>query len=131
MSNRKGGRMGDNREKCIDIHDMGLLYNISSLRSNDNMNYRLASYFKFRYSFGGVCLAIVREVPHRVACEFKIINNLIAVDAFNSNKRYTVAVISLSLVVASLHVRRKESTEMWCIAFWISSKASSSTLLHR
>ena len=45
MSNRKRGRMGDNREKCIDIHDMDLLYNISSLSSNDNMNYRLASYF--------------------------------------------------------------------------------------
>ena len=78
------------------------IWALTGLHSNDNVNYRLASYFKSRYtiyyqqgsnSFGGVCLAIAREVPHRVASGFEAINNLIAVDVFNSNKRYTVAVI--------------------------------------
>ena len=78
------------------------IWALTGLHSNDDVNYRLASYFKSRYtiyyqegsnSFGGVCLAIAREVPYRVAPDFKAINNLIAVDVFNSNKRYTVAVI--------------------------------------
>ena len=78
------------------------IWALTGLHSNDNVNYRLASYFKSRYtiyyqqgsnSFGGVCLAIAREVPHRVASGFEAINNLVAVDVFNSNKRYTVAVI--------------------------------------
>ena len=78
------------------------IWALTGLHSNDNVNYRLTSYFKSRYtiyyqqgsnSFGGVCLAIAREVPHRVASGFEAINNLIAVDVFNSNKRYTVAVI--------------------------------------
>ena len=37
--------------------------------------------------FGGVCLAIAREVPHRIGSEFRDIPNLIAADIFNSNKR--------------------------------------------
>ena len=68
----------------------------------DDANYQLASYFNSRYtiyyqhgsnSFGGVCLAIAREVPHRIASEFNNINNLIAADVFNPNEKYTVAVV--------------------------------------
>ena len=66
------------------------------LHFNDDVNYQLASYFTSRYtiyyqhgfnSFGGVCLATAREVPHRIASEFKNINHLIAADVFNSNKK--------------------------------------------
>ena len=75
---------------------------LTGLHSNDDVNYRLASYFKSRYTihfqqgsnrFGGVCLAVAREVPHRVAIDFTSFNNLIAVDVFNTNKKYTVAVM--------------------------------------
>jgi hypothetical protein len=78
------------------------IWALTGLHFNDDVNYRLASYFKSRYtiyyqegsnSFGGVCLAIAREVTHRIAPDFKAIHNLIAVDVFNSNRRYTVAVI--------------------------------------
>lgn len=75
---------------------------LTGLHFNDDANYQLASYFKSRYtiyyqhgsnSFGSVCLAIAREVPHRIASEFNNINNLIAADVFNSNKKYTLAVV--------------------------------------
>jgi hypothetical protein len=75
---------------------------LTGLHFNDDVNYQLASHFKSRYtiyyqegsnSFGGVCLAIAREVPHRIVSEFHNINNLIADDVFNSNKKYTVAVV--------------------------------------
>ena len=75
---------------------------LTGLHCNDDANYQLASYFKSRYtiyyqqgsnSFGGVCLAIAREVPHRIASEFNDINNLIAADVFNSNKKYTVVIV--------------------------------------
>jgi Endonuclease-reverse transcriptase len=78
------------------------IWALTGLHFNDNVNYQLASYFKSRYTiyyqhgsnrFGGVCLVIAREVPHRIASEFKDINNLIVVDVFNSNKKYTVAVV--------------------------------------
>ena len=78
------------------------IWALTGLHCNDDVNYQLASYFKSRYtiyyqhgsnSFGGVCLAIAREVPHRIASEFNNINNLIAADVFNSNKKYTVAVV--------------------------------------
>ena len=78
------------------------IWALTRLHFNDDVNYQLASYFKSRYtiyyqhgfnSFGGVCLAIAREVPHRIASEFNNINNLIAADVFNSNKNYTVAVV--------------------------------------
>jgi Endonuclease-reverse transcriptase len=78
------------------------IWALTGLHFNDDANYQLASYFKSRYTiyyqhgsnnFGGVCLAIAREIPHRVASEFNNINNLIAADVFNSNKKYTVAVI--------------------------------------
>jgi hypothetical protein len=78
------------------------IWALTGLHFNDDVNYQLTSYFKSRYtiyyqngsnSFGGVCLAIAREVPHRIASEFNNINNLIAVDVFNSNKKYTVAVV--------------------------------------
>ena len=78
------------------------IWALTGLHSNDDVNYRLASYFKSRYTihfqqgsnrFGGVCLAVAREVPHRVAIDFKSFNNLIAVDVFNTNKKYTVAVM--------------------------------------
>ena len=78
------------------------IWALTGLDFNDDVNYQLASYFKSRYniyyqhgsnSFGGVCLAIAREVPHRIASEFNNINNLIAVDVFNSDKKYTVAVV--------------------------------------
>ena len=75
---------------------------LTGLRFNDDVNYQLASYFEFRYTiyyqhdsngFGGVCLAIAREVPHRIESEFNNINNLIAADAFHSNRKYTVAIV--------------------------------------
>ena len=78
------------------------IWALTGLHFNDDANYQLASYFKSRYticyqhgsnSFGGVCLAIAREFPHRIASEFNNINNLIAADVFNSNKKYTVAVV--------------------------------------
>ena len=71
------------------------IWALTGLHFNDDANYQLASYFKSRYtiyyqhganSFGGVCLAIGREVPHRIASEFNDINNRIAADVFNSNK---------------------------------------------
>ena len=74
----------------------------TGLHFNDEVNYQLASYFKTRYtiyyqqgsdSFGGVCLAIAREVPPRTVSEFHAVNNLIAADVFNSNKKYTAAVV--------------------------------------
>jgi hypothetical protein len=49
--------------------------------------------FRSSNSFGGGCLAIAREVPHRIVSELHDINNLIAVDVFNSNKKYTVVVV--------------------------------------
>ena len=78
------------------------IWALTGLHFNDDANYLLASYFKSRYtiyyqhgsnSFGGVCLAIAREVPHRIASEFNNIKNIIAADVFNSNKKYTVAVV--------------------------------------
>ena len=78
------------------------IWALAGLYFNDDDNYQLASYFKSRYtiyyqhgsnSFGGVCLAIAREVPHRIASEFHDVNNLIAADVFNSNKKYTMAVV--------------------------------------
>jgi hypothetical protein len=70
------------------------IWALTGLHFNDDVNYQLASYFKSRYTiyyqqgsngFGGVCLAI--------ASVFKNIDNLITADAFNSNKKYTVAVV--------------------------------------
>ena len=78
------------------------IWALTGIHYNDDVNYRLALFFKSRYtiyyqqgsnSFGGVCLAEAREFPHRLACNFQTINNLIAVDVFNSNQRYTVAVL--------------------------------------
>ena len=78
------------------------IWALTGLHFNDEVNYQLASYFKTRYTiyyqhgsndFGGVCLAIAREVPHRITSEFKDINNIIAADVFNLNKKYTVAVV--------------------------------------
>ena len=78
------------------------IWALTGLHFNDDVNYQLASCFKSRCTiyyqqgsnrFGGVCLAIARAVPHRIFSEFHNINNLIAADVFNSNKKYTVAVI--------------------------------------
>jgi hypothetical protein len=78
------------------------IWALTGLHFNDDASYQLASYFKSRYtiyyqhgsdSFGGVCLAIAREVPHRIASDFNNINNLIAADVFDSNKKYKVAVV--------------------------------------
>ena len=75
---------------------------LTGLHFNDGVNYQLASHFKSRYTiyyqhgsngFGGVCLGIAREVPHRIVSEFNDTNNLIAADVFNLNKKYTVAVV--------------------------------------
>ena len=83
------------------------IWALTGLHFDDDVNYQLASYFKSRYtiyyqngsnSFGGVCLAITREVPHRIASEFNDINNLIAADVFNLNKKYTVAVVYFASV---------------------------------
>ena len=49
------------------------IWALTGLHFNDDVNYKLASYFKSRYTiyyhhgsngFGGVCLAIARDVPH-------------------------------------------------------------------
>ena len=78
------------------------IWALTGLHFNDDVNYQLASYFKSRYTiyyqhgsngFGGVCLAIAREVHHRIASKFNDINNLIAADVYNLNKKYTVAVV--------------------------------------
>ena len=78
------------------------IWALIGLHFNDDANYQVASYFKSRYTihyqhgsndFGGVCLAIAREVPHRITSEFKDISNLIAADVFNLKKKYTVAVV--------------------------------------
>ena len=78
------------------------LWALAGLHFNDDVNYQLTFHFKSRYtiyyqqgsnSFGGVCLAIAREVPHRIVSEFHDVNNLIAADVFNSNEKYTVAVV--------------------------------------
>ena len=78
------------------------IWALTGLHFNNDANYQLASYFKSRYtiyyqhgsnSFGGVCLAMAREVPRRITPELHDINQLIAADVFNSNKKYTVAVV--------------------------------------
>ena len=78
------------------------IWALTGLHFNDDVNYQLASYFKSRYTIyyqhgsngsGGVCLAIAWEVPHRIVSECNDINNLIAADVFNLNKKYTVAVV--------------------------------------
>ena len=78
------------------------IWALTKLHFNDDVNYQLASYFKTRYTiycqhgsndFDVVCLAIAREVPHRITSEFTDINNLIAADIFNLNRKYTVAVV--------------------------------------
>ena len=77
------------------------IWALTRLHFNDEVNYQLASCFNTRCiiyyqhgsnSFGGVCLAIPREVPHRITSEFKDTNNLIAANVFNLNKNNTVAV---------------------------------------
>ena len=78
------------------------IWALIGLHFNDDANYQVASYFKSRYTiyyqhgsnpFGGVFLAIARAVPHQIASEFTNIDNLIAGDVFNSNKKDTVAVV--------------------------------------
>ena len=78
------------------------IWALTGLHFNDDANYQLASYFKSRYtiyyqqgsnSFGAVCLAIAREVPHQIVSEFHDVNNLIATDVFNPSKNYAVAVL--------------------------------------
>ncbi len=78
------------------------IWALTGLHYNESANYQLASFFKSRYTiyfqrgsnrFGGVCLAIAHEVPHRIVSECAEIENLIAVDIFNKNKRYTMAVL--------------------------------------
>ena len=78
------------------------IWALTSLHFNDDFNYQLASHFKSPYTiyyqhgsndFGGVCLAIAREVSHRIISEFHDVNNLIAADVFNSNEKYTMAVV--------------------------------------
>ena len=78
------------------------IWALTGLHFNDDVNYQLASYFKSRYTiyyqhgsngFGGVCLAIAREVSRRIVSEFNDVNNLIAADVFNLNKKYTVTVV--------------------------------------
>ena len=85
------------------------IWALTGLHFNDDVNYQLASHFKSRYtiyyqqgsnSFGGVCLAIAREVPHRIVSEFHDVNNLIAADVFNSNK-------NTQWLLPILHPRKK------------------------
>ena len=44
---------------------------------------------------GGVCLAITHPVPHQAIPIFSSIKNVIAVDIFNRNRRYTVVILYL------------------------------------
>jgi hypothetical protein len=69
---------------------------LTGIHYNVDANHQLALYFKSRCtiyyqkgsnSFGGVCLAIAHEVPHRIASEFSNINYLIAADVFESNTK--------------------------------------------
>ena len=75
---------------------------LTGLHFNEHANYQLASFFKSRYiiyfqrgtnPFGGVCLGITRELPHRLVPKFNETQNLIAIDFFNQNKRITLATI--------------------------------------
>ena len=78
------------------------IWAFTGLHFNDDVDYQLGSYFKSRYtiyyqhgsnSFGGVCLAVAREVPRRIASKFHDINKLIVINAFDSNKKYAMAVV--------------------------------------
>ena len=56
----------------------------------DSIQHLLWTWFN---SFGGVCLVIAREFPHRIASKFNNMNNTIAADVFNSKIKHTVAVV--------------------------------------
>jgi hypothetical protein len=80
------------------------IWALPGLHFNNNVNYRLASFFKTQYTiyfqhgtnnFGGVSLGIAHHVPHQLFSKFSQIHNLIALDIFNKNKRYTIAVLYL------------------------------------
>jgi hypothetical protein len=56
----------------------------------------LASFFKTQYTiyyqhgtnnFSGVCLAIAHQVPQQLVSKFNQVENLIALDFFNQNRR--------------------------------------------
>ena len=87
---------------CYVCSSYPTIWALTGLHFNELANYRLAAFFKSRYTlyyqqgtnnFGGVCFAIAREVPHRLVPQFSQIKNLIVVDVFNNNKRYTFALI--------------------------------------
>ena len=75
---------------------------LTELHFNEHANYQLASFFKSRYiicfqrgtnQFGGACLGITRELPHRLVPKFNETQNLIVIDLFNQNKRITLATV--------------------------------------
>ena len=78
------------------------LWALTGLHFDETANYQLASYFKSRYiiyyqkgsnSFGGVCLAVCRDLPHRLVPGFDHVENLIAADVFIANRTYTMTVL--------------------------------------
>ena len=106
------------------------IWALMDLHFNDDVNYQLTSHFKSRYtiyyqqgsnSFGGVCVAIAREVSQRIVFEFHDINNLIAADVFNSNKKIHSGCCLFSTIGRSLDwysqsiasVQSKFNTDRW------------------
>ena len=78
------------------------IWALIGLHFNDTANYYLASFFKSSYtiyyqrgsnSFGGVCLPIARELPHRLVSAFSGKENLIVADFFLLNRTYTLALV--------------------------------------
>ena len=78
------------------------IWALTGLHFNDTVNYYLASFFKSRYTIyyqhgsnqcGGVCLAIARELPHRLVSQFSGSTNLIVADIFNLDRTYTLAIV--------------------------------------
>jgi hypothetical protein len=101
------------------------MWALTGLHFNNAVNYRLASFFKSQYTiyyqpgtnrFGGVCLAISHQVPHQLISRFNQIENLIALDIFNQNKRYTIAVFYLPpsehLPTHTLHELYKQNSNL-------------------
>ncbi|CAF2471468.1 unnamed protein product [Rotaria sp. Silwood2] len=75
---------------------------LTGLHFNNNVNYRLANFFKSQYTiyfqhgsnkFGDICLAIAHQLPHQCISQFSHIENLISIDIFNNSQRYILVVL--------------------------------------
>ena len=78
------------------------IWALTGLHFDDTSNYHLSSFFKSRYTIyyqrgsnqcGGVCLAIARELPHRIVSQFAGRQNLIVADIFILDRTFTLAVV--------------------------------------